>query len=348
MRSRFALGSLLAAACGGRGIDAGVQSGLPENHPPVTHSIAAGMEHTCALRSQGLVCWGANERGELGTGSSGPAWGPVVATAAGTDVVEVAANSFQTCVRRSNGGVDCWGWNPEGGLGDGTREDRLVPKPVLDLTDALEVAAGGLSACARRADGTVACWGASPDYAPSQGSLRAVTVAGLQQVVEIRTGQPAIQYCARTSSGDVFCWKVDGSVPAPRPMPALAGARALAVADSVCVITASSNVSCVDSYDQPSKLESASDAIEIAGGSFYICWRRTTGGIRCWDRTGLLIGSSAGMYRDFMVDVPVAELALGQVHFCARLTDDGIACLKDPWFSMGTPGTDLVRVAVRP
>ena len=40
--------------------------------------LAAGVDHTCALRSGGRVmCWGSNQRGQLGDGTTAQALAPL-------------------------------------------------------------------------------------------------------------------------------------------------------------------------------------------------------------------------------------------------------------------------------
>ncbi|MCC7534873.1 MAG: hypothetical protein IT379_01595 [Deltaproteobacteria bacterium] len=58
----------------------------------------------------------------------------------------------------------CWGDNREGQLGDGTREDRDLPTPVLtDIVDWSLVSTGGMRTCATRtADRSIWCWGQPP------------------------------------------------------------------------------------------------------------------------------------------------------------------------------------------
>lgn len=51
--------------------------------------------------------------------------------AAPDSIVQIAAGSSHTCVVYGSGSLRCWGANNVGQLGDGKREARLQPAPVL-------------------------------------------------------------------------------------------------------------------------------------------------------------------------------------------------------------------------
>jgi alpha-tubulin suppressor-like RCC1 family protein len=102
--------------------------------------ITAGNAHTCALLVDGTVkCWGANNYGQLGIGTTtgpatcymGEACSPTpvsVPNLAG--VIAISAGASHTCAVLSDGSVRCWGWNIYGQLGDGTTQDSATPVAV--------------------------------------------------------------------------------------------------------------------------------------------------------------------------------------------------------------------------
>jgi alpha-tubulin suppressor-like RCC1 family protein len=92
--------------------------------------LAAGALHTCARRATGaVVCWGRNNYGQLGDGTTTNRTTPV--TVAGlSDAVEIAAGYSATCARRASGAVVCWGINDSGQIGDGTNTARSIPVMV--------------------------------------------------------------------------------------------------------------------------------------------------------------------------------------------------------------------------
>ena len=68
------------------------------------------------------------------------------------------------------GGVECWGSNSAGQLGDGTTTDRTTPVAVSGLgSGAVAVAPGIDHACVLTSAGGVKCWGNN-----SAGQLRVI------------------------------------------------------------------------------------------------------------------------------------------------------------------------------
>jgi len=154
--------------------------------------MAAGSTHTCALTSTGgVLCWGANEQGQLGDGTraiyldenSSSAQGPlgrsvpgaVVGLTSGVTAIAVGGHS---CAATSEAKVVCWGPNDMGQLGGGLAPEpsagaspqpeggpgfnSATPVDVVGLPAGLSsVSVGQSHTCAAAADGQVRCWGAN-------------------------------------------------------------------------------------------------------------------------------------------------------------------------------------------
>jgi len=74
-------------------------------------------------------CWGDNDNGQLGDGTTTPRAGPV-AVLGGLTFVAVGAGDAHTCGITTAGAAYCWGFNGNGQLGDGTTTDQLSPVRV--------------------------------------------------------------------------------------------------------------------------------------------------------------------------------------------------------------------------
>ena len=123
------------------GNGATLDSGTPEpvlssdGSPFAAEQIAAGGKTTCALRSDGSVlCWGANDAGQLGDGTMTMRTAPTVVRVpggtSGARVVSIGVGRHHTCALAKDGAIWCWGANESGQLGNGTTNASVVPVPV--------------------------------------------------------------------------------------------------------------------------------------------------------------------------------------------------------------------------
>ena len=153
--------------------DTPVDITLPESKTATV--VIAGFQHTCAiLNDDSLACWGRNEEGELGVGTSGnevcsiagtnydciktPA---VVDLGSGRTAKAVNIGDRHTCAVLDDGSVKCWGLNNYGQLGDGTTTNHNTPVAVTLPAgrSAVDIHAGYSYTCAVLDDNSVMCWG---------------------------------------------------------------------------------------------------------------------------------------------------------------------------------------------
>ncbi len=286
-------------------------------------SVSAGRTHACARMSDGTArCWGTNDRGQLGDGTTESDRRPVVVVrnAGGaplTGVVEIRANFASTCARLEDGSVHCWGSNTSGQLGDGSSADRPIPGPVdfsAFVATPVELSSGGATACVRLDDGTVACWGTNShgtigDGTRTQRNRPRATNPLTAPALAIDTG--GLHSCAVLTDGTANCWGAnhegqtgDGTTTARRLSPVvvqmLTGATAIGTgARSTCALHGGL-VSCwgagalgrlghgsTDSSLDPVGVVLSDDTRlasvdELAVGYHFACARTDTGAVYCW------------------------------------------------------------------
>ena len=98
---------------------------------PAVVRVNAGAWHTCGFTTSFVAyCWGSNEAGQLGDGTTATRLTPV-RVAGGLAFGAVGSNGVHTCGITTGSRAYCWGTNIDGELGDGTTSRRLRPVAVV-------------------------------------------------------------------------------------------------------------------------------------------------------------------------------------------------------------------------
>ena len=198
-------------------------------------SLTGGAANFCAVLTSGAVdCWGANDSGEVGNGSTtGPDAcidsEPCTTTPSPTGIsgTSVVSNGNSSCAILTSGAVDCWGASFFGELGNGTSSGPDTcqysipcdPTPSSTGVSATSLAAVGTGYCAILTSGEVECWGANSDGDVGDGTLTGPEVCTLEDesapcsTTPVPTGISATSVvgggdslCAILDSGAVDCW----------------------------------------------------------------------------------------------------------------------------------------------
>ena len=195
-------------------------------------SIASGGAHNCAIDVNGdLYCWGSNNAGQAGIGTSGTVeTTPVKVALAGT-AVSVSAGFRHTCAMVRQGtspsltyAFYCWGGNGWGELGDGTTTMRTVPTLVSGGAYYLDFVAGYGSSCGIQVtpppwplglpwgggaptSGPLYCWGILPGAPTGSNIVMTPTlVAPGVSFRKVRGGSGYDFLCGITNDGKTRCF----------------------------------------------------------------------------------------------------------------------------------------------
>ncbi len=125
------------------------------------HDIAGGDQHTCAIdQTNALWCWGYNQYGSIGDGTTTNRLTPVQVTVPG-GVASLGFGNFESCAISLNGSTYCWGYNVSGQLGLGDYTTRTVPTVLTQPAGVqfVDIQGGYRFTCAHDVYGRVWCWG---------------------------------------------------------------------------------------------------------------------------------------------------------------------------------------------
>jgi len=112
--------------------------------------VSAGAMHSCGLTPTGAAyCWGRNDGGQLGDGTTTSRSTPVaVQGTAGIHFAAITAGQLRTCAVSESGAAYCWGSTPP------------APIPVPDAQHIVDVSVSlGDEACMLSNIGLAYCWG---------------------------------------------------------------------------------------------------------------------------------------------------------------------------------------------
>lgn len=348
-----------ALQCWGYNDDGQLGDGITkDHHTPVAvinlfndvTAIAAKNFHTCAIRSGGAVqCWGDNEYGQLGDGTTTNRVTPVAVQGLSNGVAAIATGYGHTCALKDDGAVLCWGYNLSGQLGDGTTTDHLTPVLVAGITGtAISIVAGYEHNCVLTSSGAVQCWGS--DYGPTP-----VTIHSLESgVTQIAAGY--YHTCILKSGGAMQCWGYnyngqlgDGTVIdrfTPVPVPELQnGVTAIAAGYGHTCAIKNGGVWCwgdnfwnqlgdgttTEHLTPVAVVGLANSVTTITAGSYHTCAVQNTT-TRCWGNNGFgQLGDGTTTNRSTPVTVSnltsgVTAMAAGDSHTCALISGGAVQC----------------------
>lgn len=327
-------------------------------------ALAAGGEHSCALTSSGGVkCWGYNFHGQLGDASTTNRSTPVDVSGLGSGISAIAAGGSHTCAQTSSNGLQCWGSNASGQLGNNSTSSSSTPVSASGLASGVSaVVTGGDFTCVLTSAGGVKCFGINSqgqlgDHSTT-GRLTASDVSGLTSGVSALAAG-STHSCALTSSGAVKCWggntygALGDNVVTTRFTPVdstlTSGVSTVSAGfDHSCALV-SGGVQCWGNSDvgqvgdggitirltpvAVSGLGSGVSAVSVRGRMS--CALTSSGGVKCWgaNENGQL-GDNSTTDRLTPVDVSglgsgVSAVSAGGYSACALTSGGGVKCWGD-------------------
>lgn len=189
----------LAAACAALCVLSIPASAFARGNVAPPPKVVAGSGHICALSDTGTVaCWGANDKGQLGTGDTTERGTPTTIPGL-TKVTTIGAYGEGTCAVKDDGTTWCWGANDQGQLGLGTTDSDPHPTPAESpaVKYAYWIAGGDAHVCAVTWETGLNCWGA--------GGAGQLAGNGTKKIKWLAVGGASTCVLTEKSRGPV-CW----------------------------------------------------------------------------------------------------------------------------------------------
>ena len=291
---------------------------------------------------------------------------------------QVSAGGYHTCALLSYGGIECWGRNTYGALGDNSTTNRSTPVPVRNITDAVEISAGTYHTCARLASGVVDCWGYN-----AYGQLGDNSVTNRWVPVQVNTITTATDLsaggnhtCALLASGVVDCWgynnrgQLGDNSTTTRRVPVqvdtiTTATQVSAGYEHTCAVLASGVVDCWGRNNRgqigdnsttnrrvPVQVDNITTATQVTAGYGHTCARLASGVLNCWGYNNYgQLGDNSTTTRLVPVEVDnittATQVSAGYYHTCARLSSGLLNCWgRNSYGQIGDNTTTTRRVPV--
>jgi cysteine-rich repeat protein len=283
--------------------------------------IVAGYRNTCAILETGsLYCWGYNNVGNLGIGSTQQFTYPSTPTVLDAIPTSLMMMNQGMCTSLTGGTARCWGSQAYGmlgvgtinhrigdGQGDGAGEGELPDDPdynVKGLPGPLSAMGAGFNTGCTVVDGDVYCWGLNSvgqagyptgTYGTEVWQTPRAVNLGVVNVVQLAVGWG--QVCAVDDEGVVRCWGGGGSGQTGYPGGIKVGYDQDPVDDYLLMDAADSGfpdagrppglpLGAVDVGDFEGEL-GLDPAVKVVAGHDATCAQMQTGGWRCWGDNAL-------------------------------------------------------------
>lgn len=210
-------------------VDAAVARAAPRE----VKKVVVGDHVTCALLVDATVrCWGRNQHGQLGIGTTEDAASPVRPNLLG--VTDIVLGDAHACALLDDESVTCWG-----NINYGRKGLLLSPSAAPGVAKAKRLFAVGGASCATIADGSLVCWGdidVKGRIRRSGGTTRAPSPwVGLSRVAALTANG------ALTEDGTVWYWGETGE-PVRTTMTNVV--EIASIGDRVCGLSRDGSVAC--------------------------------------------------------------------------------------------------------
>ena len=305
----------------------------------------AGHGYSCVLDTAATpYCWGENEHGQLGDGTTTDSSVPVAVVPgvlAGTQLRRIVVQFVHTCVLDASGAAYCWGHEEHGALGNGVAANAnvLVPTAVNQTVAFVDLSPGEHLTCAVGTDHLAYCWGdnhrggVGDNTTTDRSTPVAVDTGGAlsgKHLVAISTADD--RACALDSAGAAYCWgeNSDGALGNGSTVdsltPAVVDASGVLAWMRLVLIETDNHHTC---------------ALDQAGAAY--CWGRNSEGQLGDGTTTSSTTAVAVDMHALPAGTTFADIRLGYRHTCAQTANGRVYCWGSNSYGQLGDGTTTGR-----
>ena len=311
-----------------------------------------GIDYSCALRAGTTQCWGSNQYGKLGDGTTVVSRSTPIVVNGGLTFTTLTLGYHHACGLTVVGSAFCWGLNGSGPLGDGTTIARAAPTPVSGGLTFTQLTANQFHTCGVAEGGAAYCWGSnqSGQLGVSWPVFQSVVPLAVSGGLSFHSLAASIYHtCGLTEYGVAYCW--GQTTPGQHHFSPTAVQGGLTFASlvagdgGVCALTPAGQAYCWGGVDQPVPVEGSSELVfkSLASGAGHVCGVTQDGSAYCWGSNFYgQLGNNGG---DSRSPVPVQgglvfqQLAGGGRHTCGLTTTGDTYCWGDNSYGEHGNGT---------
>jgi alpha-tubulin suppressor-like RCC1 family protein len=316
--------------------------------------IDAGGNTTCVLRAHGdVLCWGANDFGQLGDGVGPSANTPQLVLLPGpaADITVATSSTPHVCAALQNGDVWCWGKNAN--MQIGSTSTSSVAKTKVDISDVSGIDASIFNTCARTTGSELYCWG----YGTWMGAGSSVDDSADPQLIASGIAAATMgggHGCALHNTSSVRCWGLNeefqcGSTGGyefytPKNVPGLNNVASVSAgAASTCAVLQDGSAKCWgrnsdgqlgDGTLVTSATPQSVDGpklVRLAMGNAHALGIDENGQLHGWGSSdlgenGLGVGNATSTPTEVVGETKTMSISAGASHSCLIRTDGSVAC----------------------
>jgi len=285
-------------------------------------AIAAGEDYSLALKSDGsIVGWGSNNYGQVTT------------MPGGNDFTAIATGGYHSLALKSDGSIVAWG-------GNGDYGQTTVPEG----NDFVAIAAGRFHSLAIKSDGSIVAWGRniSGETTMPEGNDFVAIAAGWYHNLALKSNGSIVGWGAGEPGETGWQDFGQASVPEGNDFVAIAagGFHSLALKSDGSIVAWGNNA-----YGQASGPE-GSDFVAIATGGLHSLAIKSDGSVVAWGNNAhgqATVPEGGGDGNDFVT------IAAGSYHNLAIKSDGSVVAWGNNWSGQATEpeggGNDFAAIA---